>query len=149
MAIADKPLIAAAFLCERVIQEQDGVLTIVRIVDTFSVTIPPALPPDVTPSIALMGLLAFKKSSPGAEGEKHQVRMTLRLPSGKTQPLPARDFFFKPEEFSGANLILNINLGVQEYGLFRLDVSVDDDEIVARIPFRFLQATVSPPSMIH
>jgi hypothetical protein len=149
LVMADKPFLAAACLCEKVLQEQDGVLTIVRVVDMFSVAIPSNLPPDTKPGILLSGLLSFKRSSSGAEGETHQARLTLRSPSGKVKILPVIDFFFKPEEVAGANVILQIHLGVEEYGLFWLDVAVDDAGTVTQIPFRLLPAVVSPPATIH
>jgi hypothetical protein len=149
-AVADKPYLAAAFFCEKVLEQKDDVLTIVRIVDTFFVTIPDNLPlsPGVKPAIQIAGLLSFKKASLGTEGEKHEARMKLRLPSGRVHSLPAREFNFKPDELSGYNMILNIALGVEEYGLFWLEISVDDDEVMTRMPFRLLQA-VSPPTLIH
>lgn len=147
-AMADKPFLAAAFFCEKVLEQKDDVLTVIRIVDTFFVTIPPNMPQEIKPAIQLTGLLSFKKASPGAEAEKHEARIKLRLPSGTVRSLPSREFVFKPEELSGFNMILNIGLGVEEYGLFWLEISVDDDEIMTSVPFRLLQA-ISPPAMIH
>jgi len=138
--MADKPFLAAALFCEKVLEQKDDVLTVIRIIDTFFVTIPPNLPQDMKPAIQLTGLLSFKKASPGAEGETHEARMKLRLPSGRIHSLPARQFNFKPDELSGFNLILNISLGVEEYGLFWLEISVDGDEVVTRMPFKLLQA---------
>jgi hypothetical protein len=146
--MADKPFLAAAFFCEKVLEQKDDVLTVVRIVDQFFVTIPLNMPEGVKPAVQLTGLLSFKKSSPGAEAETHEVRMKLRFPSGKVQPLPPREIIFKPDELSGCNMILNFGLGVEEFGLFWLEVSVDDDAVVTRMPFRLLEA-VSPPGTTH
>ena len=144
----DKPYLAAAFLCEMVLEQKDDVLSAIRIIDTFYVTIPPNLPPDTKPAIAITGLLSFKKASPGSEAEKHEVRVKLRSPSGKVVPALTREFNFKPGELSGFNMILNMNLGVEEYGLFWMEISVDDDEPLTRLPFRLLEA-VSRPATIH
>jgi hypothetical protein len=146
--MAEKPYLAAAFLCEKVLNEKDDVLTAVRIVDTFHVSIPPNLPQDTKPAIQMMGLLSFKKASSGTDAEKHEVRLKLCSPSGKAQALPTHEFHFKPEELSGYNMILTFNLGVAEFGLFWLEVSVDGDEVSTRMPFRLLQA-VSPQVTIH
>ena len=144
----DKPFLAAALLCEKILEQKDDVLTVVRIVDTFTVTIPPNLPQDTKPAIQLTALLSFKKASPRAEAEKHEVRMKLRSPSGKINPVGRREFSFKPDDLSGVSLILNITLGVSDYGLFWLEISVDDDEIVTSIPFKLLEA-VSPSETIR
>lgn len=126
-------------MCEKVLEQKDDVLSIIRVVDTFTVTVPPKLPPDTKPALNLHGLLAFKKASPGAAAEKHNARLKLHTPSGKVLSLPDREFAFKPDELAGYNLILNLSLPVEEYGLFWLDVCVDDDEVITRVPFRLLQ----------
>lgn len=146
--MAEKPYLAAAFLCERILHERDGVLTAIRIVDTFNVTLPPSLPPDAKPVIQITGLLSFKKSSPGAEAERHQAELRLRMPSGREHPPAVFDVLFKPEEMAGANQIVQMNIGVEEFGLHWLAVLLDGEPIT-RIPFRLLPATISPPETIH
>ncbi len=146
--MAEKPYLAAAFLCERILHERDGVLTAIRIVDTFNVTLPPNLPPDAKPAIQITGLLSFKKSSPGAEAEQHQAEIRLRTPSGREHPPAVFDVFFKPEQIAGANQIIQMNIGVEEFGLHWLDVLLDGEPIT-RIPFRLLPAAISPPETIH
>jgi hypothetical protein len=146
--MAERPLLAAAFLCERVLQEKDDVLTAIRIIDTLYVSIPPNLPPEAKPVIQITALLGFKKASPSSEIEKHQATVRLRSPLGKEIPENSRDLFFQPGDIAGANLILNINMEVEEFGLFWLDVSVDG-ELVTRIPFRLLEKPANPPETIH
>lgn len=146
--MADKPYLAAAFFCEKVLEQKDDVISVIRIVDTFWVTIPPNMPSDVKPAIQITGLLSFKKATPGQEAEKHEVRMKMVSPSGKAPPVVSREINFKPGEIAGHNLIIGFNLGVEEFGLFQLQVSVDDDEIITRVPFRVLEA-VSPQTTIH
>jgi hypothetical protein len=57
-----KPYIPAAFLCERIIEDKEGVLSAIRIVDTFST---PKLPDEMhsdtlRPTAKLTMLLSFK-----------------------------------------------------------------------------------------
>ena len=49
------------------------------------------------------------------------------------------DFFFKPGDIASANLVLNIALGIKEFGRFRLDVFVDDEGPIAQVPFMLLE----------
>jgi hypothetical protein len=143
-AMADKPLLSAAFLCEKVLQEKDDVLSAMRIVDTFTVSIPPDLPSGTKPAIQLTGLLSFKRASSGDRPEKHQATLRVRSPSGRQILLPQKiDLFFKAEECAGANAILNIGLSIEEFGLFWIDVFVDD-EPTTQIPFRLLEAPRVP-----
>ena len=146
--MAEKPFLAAAFLCEKILQEKDDVLTATRIVDTFSVSIPANLPTSTKPAIAVSGLLSFKKASPGVEAERHQVELRMHLPSGKEQPPAKMDLVFKPGEFGGANLILNLQIPAEEFGTYRLAVFLDG-EPVTQIPFRLLEKPANPPETIR
>lgn len=60
--MAAKPLLAAAVTCERVLREVDGVLTPVRLVDTFTI----AAPEDVQQLAANMCILVIFRSGEAA-----------------------------------------------------------------------------------
>lgn len=146
--MAEKPYLSAAFLCERVLLEKDEVLTAVRIVDTFYVSVPKNLPPDAKPTIQLTVLLSFKKVI-GDQLEKHQATLHMYGPSGEmSEPPPSLDFYFKADEVSGSNLILNLGLPVKEFGTHRIDVLVDGDHVTT-IPFRLLERPEEKPAVIH
>lgn len=146
--MAEKPYLAAAFLCERVLLEKDEVLTAVRIVDTFHVSVPKNLPADAKPAIQITVLLGFKKAI-GDQPEKHQAALRVQAPSGEiSERPPTLDFYFKAEEVTGANLILTLNLPVREFGTYRIDVLVDDDHVTT-IPFRLLERPEETPAVIH
>jgi hypothetical protein len=145
----NKPYLSAAFLCEKVLQEKDGVLSVVRVVDIFYVTIPPEMPAGMKPVTEITGLLSFKRYSSGTEPEKHQLQLLLHSPSGREQKLPSElEIIFKAEDMAGANVILNVRLVVEEFGLFWLDVLIDE-EFAARVPFRLLEKPAPPTQTIH
>jgi hypothetical protein len=146
--MAERPFLAAAFLCERVLIEKDDVLTIVRIVDTLTVSIPANIPPGTKPVIQMTGLVSFKKAAPGVEAERHTAELRVRLPSDKDQPTSTMDFVFKPDDVAGANLIVNMQLAVEEFGLYRLAVLLDG-ELMTQIPFKLLEKPADSPEMIH
>ena len=147
--MAERPFLSAAFLCEKVLQEKDEVLTAVRIVDMLFVSIPANMPSDAKPMIQATALVAFKKASPGTEAEMHQVALRVCTPSGRQLPPLMADIVFKPvDQLSGFNLIGNLNIGVEEFGLFWLDVLLDN-ELMTRIPFRLLEKLENPPKTIH
>lgn len=147
--MAERPLLAAAFLCERILQEKDDVVTAVRIVDTLFVSVPPNMSAELgKPVIQITALLAFKKASPGSGVEKHRATVRLHSPSGKEHPENSSDLLFQAGDVAGSNLILNMNMLVEEFGLFWLDVSVDG-ELMTRIPFRVLEKPTSSLKTIH
>lgn len=146
--MAEKPFLAAAFLCEKILQEKDETLTAVRIIDTVFVSIPPGLPTGAKPVIQLTALLSFKKATKGVDTEPHQAVLLVHTPSGRELPPYVVNFFFKPEEFVGHNLIVNITLALEEFGVFGIDVSVDGEPIT-RMPFRLLEKAANSPELIH
>jgi len=139
--VAEKPRLAAAILCERVLIEKDEVLSLVRLIDTFYVHVPKQLPENANPVVQLTALLAFKRGDE-SDTSTHQAKLKIQGPTGPVRDLPVMmDFFFKPGEISSANLVLNITLGVKEFGRFRLDVFVDEEGPVAQISFMLLEQT--------
>lgn len=131
--------LAAAVLCERVLAEKDDVLSVIRLVDMFYVQVPKELPEGAQPVVPLTVLLSFKRGDE-PDTNKHQAKLKIQGPKGPIQDLPgAMDFVFKPGEVASANLIITIQLGVKDFGRFRLDVFVDEKGPIAEIPFMLLE----------
>jgi hypothetical protein len=134
-----KPQVAAAFLCERILQEKDNVVSAIRIVDTFMIRKPPesALTPQMIPVVALTLMVSFK--AVGAKGE-YVLKLILHDASGKplVSALQAEPSF--PMKFSGerkeegVNVFANFQLPAQTLGSFYFDVLVDG-EVVTKVPF--------------
>jgi hypothetical protein len=139
--VAEKPRLAAAILCERVLLEKDDVLSAIRLIDTFYVHVPKELPEGANPIVQLTALLSFKRGAK-PDTSTHQAKLKIQGPSGRLRELPVMmEFFFKPGEIASANLVLNIGLGIKEFGRFRLDVFVDGEGPIAEIPFMLLEQT--------
>jgi hypothetical protein len=137
----NKLRLAAAVLCERVLLEKDDVASVIRLVDTFYVTVPKELPAGANAAIPLTLLLSFKRSDE-PDTNIHQAKLKMQPPTGPIQDLPLDiTFFFKPGDVASSNMIINIMFGVKEFGRFRLDVFVDGEGPIAEIPFMLLEQT--------
>ena len=98
-----RPYLAAAFLCERVLEDKDRVLSAIRIVDTFVVPQQAGtIPADIRPGFSFTVLLSFKRSE-GDSSNKHQATVRIHTPSGKPLKIEGRDlpeptfaFVFEP-----------------------------------------------------
>ncbi len=144
----NRPHLAAAFVCERVLQEKDEVLSAIRIVDTLWVSRPPEdLPVETTPAIQVTILLSFKKTGPGP-AERHELTLQLIPPSGPAAQKQTAPLLFPESDIGGANLIANMMVPIKQLGLFWLDVSLDG-EPVTRVPFRVLEKPQESAKMIH
>jgi len=131
-----RPYVAAALICEKVLREETGVASLIRIVDVFTVPPQPQLPPDTKSGLPLTAFVALKS---GSVTGKHPVFLRLHLPSGETKSVPELTEEFRGDEH-GVSYVFQIVLEVKEYGLYWFDVVWDDQTVLTRIPFRLRQA---------
>ncbi len=132
-------------MCERVLEEKDQVLSVIRIVDIYYIQpVPPDLPPTAQPVVQVTALLGFKKSLAEKTSVKHTVSLLLHGPSGRPVKLVGHDspelktsFAFEADK-SAANVVVNAALPPKEFGRYWYDV-VLDGELVTQIPFTLLE----------
>jgi hypothetical protein len=130
-------------MCERIIEDKEGVLSAIRIVDTFTVQSPPqgVLSPSVQPVVNLTLLVSFKAGE--AKG-KYDLKLRLHAPSGRT--LKSKDdqadsifpLVFEGLSNQGVNVVVNFQLPTAELGQYWFDLLIDD-ESVTHVPFKVLQ----------
>jgi hypothetical protein len=133
------PHLAAAIFCERVIEDKDGVLTAIRMVDRITVTATgPAPPPEMPPTVIDLTALISLKS--GDARGRYTIRLRGEAPSG--QPLPTADnpVHYEGDE-RGANLVIRMALQVDLEGLYWFDVlhvDHDNERLLTRMPLRLI-----------
>lgn len=139
-----KPLVTAAFICERVLIEKDEVVTAVRIVDRIFYE-PPATLPDQPTSLPPLSLLIILKRDDALD-KPYDVDVVLITPSGRdVRPAekPTSVQFHSRDPDSGVNLHVGLLLVAPwEEGLHWLRVSIDGEPI-ARTPLRLILRTRS------
>ncbi len=141
--INTKPYVAAACFCETVLQEPDGVITAIRIVDTYNIAPPPprAIVPEGAPQyghVLVSGLISLKSGDVIGEG---RIGLIMHKTTGEVVTLsPAEGWpaVMKGGEH-GFNIKLRFALGVNNFGLLWFDVTWDG-EVLTRIPLRLKQA---------
>lgn len=147
MTAAAGPYLAAAFFCEKVLQEKDGVLSAIRIVDRVSLSAstvslfgtpaPSTLPPDARFPLTLMLLVALKAGT--AEGS-HTV--TIRPIEPAEADMQGASI---PIELTGGdgginltiNLTLNVPLQAEQDRVYWFELLIDDTPLT-RVPLRVL-----------
>jgi hypothetical protein len=122
------PYIAAAFLCEKVLQEKDEVISAMRIVDRLLYQVQGA-PEGTKPIVNLQGLIMFKS---GPVTGDHVIKIIGESPKGHRKEIHSLTVKFKGKD-EGHNIILNIGLAVEEDGLYWFDL-VFDGEVLTRMP---------------
>jgi hypothetical protein len=133
------PYLAAAVLCERVLQEINGTLSAIRIVDRFMATVQGPTAPEAMPlvQVNLTALIIFKSGD--AKGS-YQVKLQAVSPSGFRTGEMSVPILLEGDE-RGAHVIFEIKFQTQEPGLYWFDVSLNED-LVTRIPLRVLYQRV-------
>lgn len=133
------PYVQVAAICERVLQEADGVLTLVRVIDRLIVSArAPAgfVAPSQLPEggAAMVTLVAMLKSD-DAHG-RYPIKLRVQQPSGAYYPDRDFDVLFEGQE-RGVNIIVAIEIEVIE-GLFWFEIFINEHRMLTRIPLRLM-----------
>lgn len=132
------PYVTAAVLCERVLTEQDGVLSFVRIVDRVThAAIGPSVA-EVMPPVPVNLTAAILLKSGQARG-RYTVKLTLEAPSGldvgETVELPV----LLEGEDRGVNLLVSLGFQAEQEGLYWFNVRFGEhDVLLTRMPLRII-----------
>jgi hypothetical protein len=136
-----KPHIALACICEKVLREEDGVLSAIRIVDTIRIQAT-GVASGTIPAAELTALVSLKSGDFRGRG---QVALKLRTPSITTAAVgPSYPIVLQGGE-NGANIIVGLLVAATDFGLYELDVYWND-EVLTTIPFRLVAPEASIPA---
>ena len=125
------PYLAAALICERVLQEQDGVVSAVRIIDRVAFI----AEPDGTPIQPVQPIVFLIQLKSGSARGRYALTLRMEKPSGEEVPLIDGAPVFLEGEDRGVNVILNAGFEPDQEGLYWFDL-LFEGERVTRIPLR-------------
>jgi uncharacterized protein DUF6941 len=127
---ARPPYLIGAFFCEKVLVEQDNVMTPVRIVDRLFV--PRVQEPDEKPE-AFYGLSLFLGFKSGDYRGKATVHIVANAPDGETREGPKHEIEFPDQPSGGITIVQQMALAFRNEGVHWFDVYLND-ELVTRMP---------------
>jgi len=129
------PFVQMATFCEKVLQERDGVLSVIRAVERVLVTVDaPGAPAELPEGTVFQTTLLLALKSGDAQG-RYQVVLRAEQPDGTHLPEQTFDAMFEQGE-RGVNLIIGMGLPMIE-GLYWFDVLVSD-VLLTRVPLRIM-----------
>lgn len=137
-----RPYVTAALLCEKVLQEKDESLTLIRIADRVQYRLE-GVPEGLKPVIQIQGLVSVKS---GPVIGDHTIRIVVERPSGQRKEVHTQPIKLLGKD-QGQSLILTIGLGVETDGVYWFDVIFDDDELLTRIPLTVTQLEAPAPKV--
>lgn len=137
------PFVAAAFFCEKILEDKDGSLSAIRIVDRVTQTATgPAAPEEMPPlPIQLWALITLRS---GKARGRRTIGIRPENPSGQQTELMVLPIHFEGEE-RGQNFRTQIGFVAETEGLYWFDVLLDD-QLLTRIPLRVMYRPMRTPA---
>jgi len=133
MQFEQGPYIQMAGLCELVLEEKTGVLSLIRIIDTITHKVAsPDAPTEMPPVTYPMKMVIMLKA--GRARGRHELKIIPELPSGELKFPLIQSIHMEGEE-QGVNRIINMLFTFTMEGLYWFNVYFDDS-LLTRIPLR-------------
>jgi hypothetical protein len=132
------PFVAVATFCEKVMQEADNVLTVVRVVDQLNANATGPDVPDEMPPLPTNLHIAIVLRRGAARG-RQKVKLRPEAPGGEQRDIAIETFVnLTGDPEAGANIVIDFSgFAVDREGLWWFDVLFGDVEtLLARIPLR-------------
>jgi hypothetical protein len=129
------PYVCAALLCERVLIEQDGVSSYIRVVDTFVRAVDKQQVAGAAFPAQMVNVTLVLNLKPGEAKGSFMIGLRLEKPSGLQKPIGDLNVHFAGGANSGANVHAGLELELDEEGLWWIDVLGGDEQVLlTRIP---------------
>jgi hypothetical protein len=130
------PFLNAAVLCEKILQETDGVVSPIRIVDRLTIQARGENSPSEMASFSQQFTLLLTFKSGDARGPL-PLEVRLQRPSGESPPPLRQSLNFEGDDDRGVNFITKLDLKLEMPGLYWFDIFLDGQRIT-RIPLRVI-----------
>jgi hypothetical protein len=127
------PYVQVACICENVIEDKTGALSLIRLIDVLTSIGAGPNPPEDMPPVQFTGKLVLMIKSGRAMG-RHTLRIVPELPSGETQGEMPVTVHFEGEE-KGSNVVSDLRYVFTQEGLHWFNIYLENDKLTA-IPFR-------------
>jgi hypothetical protein len=145
-SIPQGPYLQMAVICERVLREQDGVLSLIRVVDRLTHTIVGAELPDPLPPVSYTLWFALRFKSGNARG-RQTLKIVQEQPSGLRSDLVEQSIMLEGED-RGTDFVGRVQMRLDQEGVYWFNVFLND-QFMTRMPLRLtynLVRRATPPT---
>ena len=135
----------AALFAESILEEKNGVKTVVRIFDQFTATAQGPDPPEDMPPITrqLNALISLK---PGEARGRQTFTLTMEKPDGQRKQAGQGTIHFAGTGNRGSDLLMQLMVTFDQEGLYWFDFELGG-QLLTRMPFEVLyNRVVTGPS---
>jgi hypothetical protein len=130
------PLLRTAVLCDRVLTERDGTLSVIRIIDRLAVNVAreQASHPEMAVVRAHLVLLLTLAGAEERAG-RHRLLMKTQLPSGTFVGANQMECEIPREPEASVSLVIDLTFEARESGTYWFWFALDsDDAVLTRLP---------------
>jgi hypothetical protein len=150
LGFAEGPFVSVAAFCENVVQEKDGVLTLVRVIDRYDLQASgPQAPSEMPEGMLVQPNLVVVLKSGRALGS-FAVRINFHHPNGRVVEGAEQSFAPAGGEEGGVSVVSKVVLQLSSAGIYWAEVIVNS-RVVTRVPLqvrymfrRELQSGIGP-----
>ncbi|MDY6908265.1 MAG: hypothetical protein SV910_08610 [Chloroflexota bacterium] len=136
MPFARGPYLLDACICEKVLEEKDGVKSAIRMIDRLMHTVAsPAPPHEMEPFEHAFAILIRLKS--GNIRGSRPLEIKLVKPSSEISTLFRQTIYFEGEDDRGIDIVVNMRMRFELTGLYWFQIHLDDMPIT-QIPLRVI-----------
>lgn len=132
------PFLSAAFICEKVLEERNGVKSAIRIIDRVTRTVVSPNPPEEMEPFDWEGVLLIKLKSGRARGN-HRLRIELHKPSGEKNVPIQQMLNFEGEEDRGIDVVAQMHINFDQTGIYWMFLYIEEN-MLTQIPLRVIYA---------
>lgn len=126
------PHLSAAVLCQHVLEEKDGVNSLIRMIDRLTITTGAV---QAMPEFQATLLLYLSFKSGSAKGN-YEAGVVFVNPEGEEEQRMTIPFFCEGEE-RGNNIRVALNLSIKRPGLYWFNIFLAD-QMITRVPLRVI-----------
>jgi hypothetical protein len=130
------PYLLAALICEKVLEEKDGVKSAIRIIDRITRTeVGPSPPREMEPFKQDLTLLVKLKS--GEARGSYPLEIRLVKPSGESPTPLTQTIYFEGEEDRGIDVLANMKITFDLTGVYWFHIYLSEVRLT-QIPLRII-----------
>ena len=134
------PYLQVAALRENVIEDRHGVLSLIRVVDRFTITTAGPDAPEKMPPTPISGYMVLAFKSGFAKGS-HTIKIRPRTPDQQNLPELTVPIHLEGDD-RGSNIVMPLRMVLEQEGLYWFDVYVNDS-LITRMPLRLIYQRLS------
>ncbi len=130
------PYVSAACFAEKVLEEKDGVHSLIRIVDRLQVVVTTQDTIQEPPKIQ-HSLILYVSLKCGGERGSHELEIIPRKPSGERLAPSSNPIHFEGPEYKGVNIIVQISIDIDGEGTWWFEI-FHRKQLLTKVPLNVI-----------